>query len=81
MASPHVAGAAAMVLADHPDYTPAQVHDALIGGALTGKVTGAGPGSPDRLLFIGSAPRDFAINGGCGSSPVRGGTTGLGGFT
>ncbi|MCW2506533.1 MAG: alkaline serine exoprotease precursor [Actinomycetia bacterium] len=81
MASPHVAGAAAMVLADHPDYTPAQVHDELVAGALTGKVIGPGPGSPDKLLFIGSAPRDFEINGGCGSSPVRGGSTGLGGFT
>ncbi|MDT3397491.1 S8 family peptidase [Streptomyces sp. B1866] len=52
MASPHVAGAAAVYLADHPAATPAQVSAALVSGATSGKVTGAGAGSPDKLLRV-----------------------------
>jgi subtilisin family serine protease len=61
MAAPHVAGAAAVVLAASPNATPAQVRDALVNGATTGKVTGAGAGSPNRLLY--------------GAVKVSGGTT------
>ncbi|GIF24259.1 subtilisin family serine protease [Actinoplanes tereljensis] len=53
MASPHVAGAAALVLAVHPDWTPAQVRDNLVAEAGTGLVRSAGSGSPNRLLFTG----------------------------
>ncbi|MEU0897355.1 S8 family peptidase [Streptomyces massasporeus] len=52
MATPHVAGAAAVYLAGHASSTPAQVATALVNGAVTGKVTGAGSGSPNRLLQI-----------------------------
>jgi subtilisin family serine protease len=52
MATPHVAGAAAVYLAGHPSATPAQVATALTGGAVTGKVTSPGTGSPNRLLQI-----------------------------
>ncbi|MET7909294.1 S8 family peptidase [Streptomyces avermitilis] len=52
MATPHVAGAAAVYLAGHTSATPAQVASALTGGATTGKVTSAGTGSPNRLLKI-----------------------------
>jgi subtilisin family serine protease len=45
MATPHVAGAAALYLADHPKATPAQVVAALTGAAATGVVTGPGTGS------------------------------------
>lgn len=52
MASPHVAGAAALYLADHRRATPAQVGRALVRRAVSGKVAGAGPGSPNRLLRV-----------------------------
>ncbi|MFJ3980602.1 S8 family peptidase [Streptomyces fungicidicus] len=52
MATPHVAGAAAVHLAGHTSATPAQVASALVNGATTGKVTGPGSGSPNRLLRL-----------------------------
>ncbi|MFE6629779.1 S8 family peptidase [Streptomyces rochei] len=52
MATPHVAGAAAVYLANHTSATPAQVATALVNGATTGKVTSPGTGSPNRLLKI-----------------------------
>ncbi|MGW7086466.1 S8 family peptidase [Streptomyces sp. NPDC054871] len=52
MASPHVAGAAALYLADHPSAAPAEVSKALSDGAVPGKVTGAGLGSPNKLLQV-----------------------------
>jgi subtilisin family serine protease len=55
MASPHVAGAAALYLAGHPKATPAQVGKALVQRAVYGKVGGAGLGSPNRLLQVGSS--------------------------
>ncbi|MFD4526982.1 S8 family peptidase [Streptomyces sp. NPDC058470] len=54
MASPHVAGAAALYLADHVRATPAQVGKALVKKAVPGKISGAGPGSPNRLLQVGT---------------------------
>ncbi|MBC9726962.1 S8 family peptidase [Streptomyces sp. TRM68367] len=53
MASPHVAGAAALHLADNPTATPAQVASALTAAATTGVVTRPGSGSPNRLLYVG----------------------------
>ncbi|MER7541091.1 S8 family peptidase [Streptomyces sp. NPDC097704] len=52
MATPHVAGAAAIYLAGHPSATPAQVATALVNGATPNKVTSPGSGSPNRLLKI-----------------------------
>ncbi|MEU4163507.1 S8 family peptidase [Actinoplanes sp. NPDC026670] len=51
MATPHVAGAAALYLATHPGDTPAQVQAAIIASATTGVVTSPGSGSPNRLLY------------------------------
>ncbi|MBK3533492.1 S8 family peptidase [Streptomyces sp. MBT67] len=53
MASPHVAGAAAIYLADNPGSTPAQVSAGLVAAATTGVVTNPGTGSPNRLLHVG----------------------------
>ncbi|MFE7600337.1 S8 family peptidase [Streptomyces sp. NPDC057494] len=52
MATPHVAGAAAVYLAGHTSATPAQVATALVNGATPNKVTSPGSGSPNRLLKI-----------------------------
>jgi subtilisin family serine protease len=52
MASPHVAGAAALVLSANPSWTPAQVKNYLISNATTGVVTSPGSGSPNRLLYV-----------------------------
>jgi hypothetical protein len=51
MASPHVAGAIALYLQGNPAATPAQVTAALVGNATANKVTSAGTGSPNRLLY------------------------------
>ncbi|QNE75166.1 S8 family serine peptidase [Streptomyces finlayi] len=54
MASPHVAGAAALYLAANPGQTPAQVSAGLVAASSTGVVTNPGTGSPNRLLNVGS---------------------------
>jgi subtilisin family serine protease len=54
MASPHVAGAAALYLAANPTATPQQVRDGLVQNATPGKITGPGSGSPNVLLFVGT---------------------------
>jgi subtilisin family serine protease len=54
MASPHVAGAAALYLAANSTATPAQVASALITSSTPNKVTSPGTGSPNRLLFVGT---------------------------
>ncbi|MER5177123.1 S8 family peptidase [Streptomyces sp. NPDC002896] len=51
MATPHTTGVAALYLATHPTATPAQVRDALVNGATSGKVTDPRTGSPNRLLY------------------------------
>lgn len=53
MASPHVAGGAALYLADNPSATPAQVRDALVNNGTKNKVSDAGSGSPNVLLYTG----------------------------
>ncbi|MGF0170073.1 S8 family peptidase [Streptomyces sp. Marseille-Q5077] len=52
MAAPHTAGVAALYLADHPKAKPAQVSKALVAQAATGKVSGRGLGSPNKLLQV-----------------------------
>jgi subtilisin family serine protease len=51
MASPHVAGVAALYLSCNPSATPLQVRNALVNNGTTGKVTSPGTGSPNVLLY------------------------------
>ena len=51
MATPHVTGVAALFLETNPTASPATVTAAIINGSTPNKVTGAGTGSPNRLLF------------------------------
>ncbi len=51
MASPHVAGVAALYLQSNPNASPATVFNAIVNGATTGVLTGIGTGSPNRLLY------------------------------
>lgn len=52
MASPHVAGAAAVYLAGHPGADPAAVASALTAGATADTIGDPGSGTPNRLLKI-----------------------------
>jgi subtilisin family serine protease len=54
MAAPHVAGAAALILAGSPKASPAQVASSLLGAAARDRITDAG-GSPNRLLLTRGA--------------------------
>ena len=59
MASPHVAGVAALYRSFNPSHTPAQVMAAIVGQATPNRVTSPGTGSPNLLLysgFIGGGP-------------------------
>jgi subtilisin family serine protease len=64
MASPHVAGAAALYLQGNPSASPATVRNALVNNGTTGKVTSAGTGSPNVLLYTGF------IGGGTNPTPT-----------
>ncbi|QSQ22669.1 S8 family serine peptidase [Pyxidicoccus parkwayensis] len=64
MASPHVAGAAALYLSANPTATPAQVRDALVNNATPNKVTSPGTGSPNKLLYT-----LFITGGGSDTTP------------
>jgi subtilisin family serine protease len=52
MASPHVAGAAAVYLSANPTATPAQVTSAIVGAATTNVLTAVPTGTANRLLYI-----------------------------
>lgn len=54
MASPHVAGAAALYLGANPSASPSAVASALVSSASSGKLSGIGTGSPNRLLYTAS---------------------------
>lgn len=58
MATPHVAGAAALYLAQNRAATPAQVSTALTTAATSGAVGNPGSGSPNRLLYVGTGGTD-----------------------
>lgn len=62
MASPHVAGAAAVYLGNNPSATPAQVMSALVADATDGAVSNPGLGSPNKLLYIGGLASVTAVS-------------------
>jgi subtilisin family serine protease len=51
MASPHVAGVAALYLQNNPTASPATVATAITSTATSGRLTGIGTGSPNLLLY------------------------------
>ncbi|HLL53769.1 MAG TPA: S8 family serine peptidase [Myxococcaceae bacterium] len=51
MASPHVAGVAALYVAANTSATPSQVEQALESNATSGVITSIGTGSPNLLLY------------------------------
>jgi aqualysin 1 len=53
MASPHVAGAAALVLAANPTATATDVAKTIVANATGGALTSVGAGTPNLLLFTG----------------------------
>ncbi len=63
MAAPHVAGIAALYLANNPQATPTQVENAIYNNASTGKLSGLN-GSPNLLAYS-----RFGSGGG-GQQPV-----------
>lgn len=54
MASPHAAGAAALLLERDPQATPQDITRRLTDAATPGAVLSPGTGSPDRLLYVGA---------------------------
>jgi subtilisin family serine protease len=54
MATPHVAGAAALYLATNATASPQAVRDALVAAGTPGKITNPGTGSPNVLLYTGT---------------------------
>ncbi|MER7440168.1 S8 family peptidase [Micromonospora avicenniae] len=75
MASPHVAGVAALVLSATPGLTPQQVRDNLVNNSTPNVLTNLGTGTPNRLLYVvnGSTPpptNDFSVS----VSPTSGST-------
>jgi subtilisin family serine protease len=54
MATPHVTGASALWLAEHPDDPPATVQAALVANSTPDKITDPGTGSPNKLLYTPS---------------------------
>jgi subtilisin family serine protease len=65
MASPHVAGVAALYLQGNPTASPATVTNAILTSATANKVTNAMTGSPNKLLF---SPLTVETGGGTGGS-------------
>ncbi|MET7394506.1 S8 family serine peptidase [Dactylosporangium sp. NPDC005572] len=63
MAAPHVTGAAALVASANPSWTPQQIRDYLVSGAVNGAVIDPGTGSPNKLLRVANpAPaNDFSL--------------------
>lgn len=78
MASPHAAGAAALLLSANPTWSPQQVRDRMVADTTPGVVANPGTGSPNLLLFTGTGappepPTCSGTNGTNVSVPDNGG--------
>jgi len=68
---------AALYLSEDPAATPDVVHQAVVGRATLGKLSGIGSGSPNRLLYslFGAPPPDgpplAAFTSDCGGLTCR----------
>jgi subtilisin family serine protease len=51
MASPHVAGVAALYKQANPSASATTIRNAIVNNASTNKITNVGTGSPNRLLY------------------------------
>jgi aqualysin 1 len=72
MATPHVSGAAALYLENHPTASPAEVANYLLAAATRDRITGVGAGSPNLLLFMGDpATTESPASGGGSCVPSR----------
>jgi hypothetical protein len=58
MATPHVAGVAALYLQGNASASPSTVRNAIVNSGTSGVISGVGTGSPNRLLYslLTSAP-------------------------
>jgi|GEM_PF-1970457 len=74
MASPHVAGVAAVLLSRTPTLTPTEVASVLTSSATTNAVTSAGTGSPNLLLYSDPPTATKYLVTSSTSSPVAGAT-------
>jgi serine protease len=83
MASPHVAGVAALYLQGNPGASPATVQNGIVSTATSGRLTGIGTGSPNLLLYsllsgggggctfsISPTSANYSSSGGSGSVSV-----------
>jgi subtilisin family serine protease len=73
MATPHVAGVAALYLDDNPSASPSTVSSAIVNGATSNVITNVGTGSPNRLLHS-------LVSGGSTPPPPSGNLFGNPGF-
>ncbi|WPB75741.1 S8 family serine peptidase [Archangium violaceum] len=69
MASPHVAGAAALYLQSNPGASPATVAAAIVINSPDNKVTNAGSGSTTRLLYSNPPPSCGTLSSGQALAP------------
>ena len=69
MASPHVAGAAALYLQSNPGASPATVAAAIVINSPDNKVTNAGSGSTTRLLYSNPPPSCGKLSSGQALAP------------
>lgn len=59
MASPHVAGVAALYMEAYPSFTADETKGLLLSDATAGRISGTN-GSPDELLYTGLLPASFS---------------------